>query len=143
MSGSNIGDGLVTTLTTASAFDAGNVSKDDFGVMDTTSMCAIIVQPWGLANTTHAYGKPAWDIAWNIGLDVYVRDTGDPQEVLHNIWKVATEVLAAVQADTSLNSSACGAVISSMTRPRDTWAEAGGQTWAPLYFTVTAMEVMV
>lgn len=141
MSGSNIGDGLVTVLTNASAFDSTNVSKDDYSILEKTAACALVVQPSGLVNRGHAYGR-SWAITWTIRIDGFVRDIGDPLQTLRNLWKLPDEVLAAVNADQSLNSSACQAMIVSGTRPKDILVNVGGQIWLPFDFIVEALEVM-
>lgn len=141
MSGSNIGDGLVTTLTNASAFDSTNVTKDDYSILEKTAACALVVQPSSLTNEGHTYGR-SWAITWSIRIDGFVRDIGNPTQTLRNLWKLPDEVLAAINADQSLNSSACQAMIVSGGRPKDVLVDVGGQLWLPFDFVVEALEVM-
>lgn len=141
MSGSNIGDGLVTTLTDASPFDAGNVSKDDFGIMETTNACALIVMPGRLSAGEHTQAD-GWHLTWDIELRAYARDLGDTVQSMRNVWTLADEIVAAVRADTSLDSSACRSIVSSINRPFDTTVEIFGQTWFPLTCTVQADEYL-
>lgn len=140
MSGSNIGDGLVTTLLAASAFDSRNVSKNDYGILESTTACALIVQPASFGVDEHTYGRK-WATTWNLAVECYVRDLGNAQETLDNTWKIADEILGAVKADESLDSSACSAIVRTGDRPRDTYVEAGGIVWLPWYITVEALEV--
>jgi hypothetical protein len=139
MSGSNIGDGLITTLQAASSFSAGNLSKNDYGILETTTACALIVMPGGVAAAEHAFGG-AWHLVWDIGLEIYVKDLSDPIQSLNNVWLVEDAVVAAIRADTTLDSSACRAIVTSMDRPRGTMVEMHGNEWFPIYATVQAEE---
>jgi len=140
VSGSSLGDGLKTTLIAASAFDSGNVSLDDYGIMTTSNTCALIITPGGMSAERHAYGE-SWERTWDLEIEAYVKYTGDAQKALHNVWKLADEVIGAVYADQNLSSSACSAIVSDMDRPRNVEVEMGGNTWLPLYFTIEVMEV--
>lgn len=141
MSGSNIGDGLITTLTTASAFDVGNVTKNDYGILGTTAACALVVAPARFEGNVFAYGH-RWQINWAIDIDTYIKDTGDPVATLNNVWTISNEVIEAIRTDPSLNSSACQSVVSSMDNPREGIIEIAGNNWLPVYFTVTATETL-
>jgi len=140
MSGSNIGDGLIATLKAASAFDVTNVSGSDYGLLETSTACALIIQPASFGVDEKTYGR-TWGVTWNIDIECYVRDMGNPEQTLANVWTVSDQIIAAVKADESLNSSACQAIVRTGNRPRDTFVEAGGVVWLPWYITVEALEV--
>lgn len=139
MSGSNIGEGLETILVGASAFDADNVSRDDYGILETSSGCALIVLPGGADIEALTYSL--WQATWHIEIEGYIMDRGTPQETLPQVWTLMDEVVAAVKADQSLNSSACSAVVSNVERPQDVFTEVAGRVWLPVFFTVDALEV--
>ena len=140
MSGSTLGVGLKDTFIAASAFDSGNVSTDDYGIMETANACALIITPGGMGAERHAYGE-SWERTWDLDVEGYVKYDGDAQKALHRIWQLADEVIGAVYADQNLNSSACSAIVSGMDRPRNVEVEIAGNTWLPLYFTIEALEV--
>ena len=76
MSGSTLGIGLKNTFISSSAFDSGNVSLDDYGIMETANACALIITPGGVSIERHTYGE-SWARTWDLDVEAYVKYAGD------------------------------------------------------------------
>lgn len=141
MSGSAIADALVTMLGAASAFGSEAVSKDDYACLERASGSAVMVQPEGFSNIVLTFGAPTKKhVTWQIGLEVYVKDTGDPAKVLNRLWSVQDVIKGVIDSDDTALGTAKKVVLDRGTRPRDTYTEAGGATWLPYYMTILAEE---
>ena len=140
MSGSALGEALEDVLVGASAFDEINVSRCDYGIME-YSGCALVITPGGMTADRHAYGG-TWMCTWTLDVEGYVKVIGDPLDALYRTWTLIDEVVGAVSACQNLGTSACSAIVSNVERPRNTLAEMYGQDWVPVYFTITAQEVI-
>jgi len=108
--------------------------------METTA-CALVITPGGMGADFHTYG-PTWMCTWDLEVEGYVKVEGDAMAALHRAWTMIDEVVGAIAACPSLNSSACSVIVSNVDRPRDTLAYQYEQEWIPVYFTITAKEVI-
>jgi|GEM_PF-5527530 len=146
MSIQGVRDGLIATLVAASAFDTGQISGCDYGVLEISDSCAILVMPLGISSEPITFGAPRQRlITWELDVQAYVKDMGDPVTVLGNLWVIADEMRAAIDSDDTLNGSCKKSMIRSATQPKGTGrgpdaVDAGGATWIPWYFTVAADE---
>ena len=146
MSLQGVRDGLIVTLAAASAFDTKQISGSDYGILETSDSCAIMVMPLGISSEPLTFGAPRQRlITWELDVQAYVKDTGDPITVLGNLWVIADEVRGALDSDDKLDSSCKKAKIRSATQPKGVGrgpdaVDAGGATWIPWYFTVAADE---
>ena len=146
MSLQGVRNGMIAILTGASAFDANQVSGCDYGVLETSDSCALLVMPIGIASEPITFGAPrARLITWELEVQAYVKDTGNPVAVLGNLWTIADEVRGALDSDDTLSGSCKKAKITGATQPKGEGRgpgaiEAGGAVWFPWYFTVAADE---
>ena len=141
MSASAIADALKTMLSAASAFGAQGVALDDYVVLERVSGCACVIQPVGFTNEFMTFGSAGGDrTVHEIGLECYVKDTGDPRRALAGMWQVEDLVKDVISGDRSCQGTAQSLRLSRGARLRDTYVEAGGATWLPYYMTVLAEE---
>lgn len=146
MSGSAIRDGLKNTLTTSSAFSTAEVTVDDWGILGRTSNCAIVIGPASEVRVDfHSYGRN-YGLIHTYPVFGYVRDTGDPTRVPSDAQKLQDELIAALQADESLNSTACAIESIAIRMPQaptggPVLLDIGGQSWMPVFMDVSALEV--
>jgi len=140
----SVRDGLITVLTAASAFDASQVSGCDYGILETSDSCAIMVMPVGIASEPITFGAPRQRlVTWEIEIQAYVKDIGDTITVLSNVWTIADEVRGALDSDDTLDGSCKKSKITGAAQPKGSGGgpemlDAGGATWIPWYFTVAA-----
>lgn len=142
VSGSAIRGGIKSVLTSASMFDAAQVSVNDYAILGRTSNCAIIVQPPDVDVDPHAFGRD-WAATYSFPCEGYIRDRGQSAAVLNDVTRLIDDFLTAIQADESLNSTACAAAVTRVRVSRAAFGpnvlDAGGQSWIPVVFTVEAL----
>lgn len=140
MSGSAMADGLISILTSASAFDSSNVSKNDFGTIEQAATCALIVRPWSWEAERFTFGNEM-KVIWDLLVECYIKDSGTSTTDLNNLWKINQEIFVAVQNDASLNNSACDA-LPRRGQMHDDLFEALGSGWLRTDIIVEAWETI-
>lgn len=142
-SSSGLADALITTLQTqsASVFNTSNVTKNDFGLLDTTnSGCVFMVLPGGFEREPLGFGTPSLQRVQQLSITAYVRDTGNSTTTLNKIWQLEKDLGNALDANCTLSGSATFAYL----KHGDPWTEdnfleTGGQIWAVQRFTVEVL----
>lgn len=149
ISGSMFADALITTLTTnsGSIFDSasltGNLSKNDFGILDTTvSACVFIILPGAFTNKPLSYGNPmSLESSYELRIKAMVRDVGNSACVLNMVWQAERDLSSTLQADETLGESAMLAYL----EHGGGWdgmtvVSSGGTDWIPLDFSVRVIQ---
>ncbi len=144
-SGSVLTDALVATLVSKSAsiFDStaqtGNVSKNDWGMLDTTrSGCVYMVFAPAFDLKEHVYGGAEF-CGGTFTIKGCIRGTGNSVETMNKTFQAEPDLRAAIYADDTLGGSAMHA---HLTRGSGWNGETFLQTpnsataWIPLDFTV-------
>lgn len=100
----NIADGLLAVLSASSAFGATAVSKNSYGVLDTSSGSCAVIQPRVMVSHPSGLGVngPRSGV-YTLNVRGFLRDTGDPQAVLDRVWSIMDTIHDAVAADETLN----------------------------------------
>lgn len=146
---SALADALIATLTTksASVFDSasrtGNITKNDFGILDTTtSACMFFVFPGPFQNDPLSFNNTAGNVPHSrtqtfkvLGA---VKDTGNVITTLNNVWKLPDDIDNALSADDTLGGSAMFAYLARGDGWDDTKFLAGqlGVAWAYQTFDI-------
>ena len=149
-SGSILADALINTLVaqSASIFDStaqtGNVSKNDWGRLDTTrSGCVYMIFAPAFSLKEEVFGGTEF-CAWTFNVKCCIRDTGNSIETMNKTFQAEPDLRAAIYADYTLGGSAMNARV---TRGGGWNGETFLQTpnsataWIPLDFTVEAETV--
>ena len=140
-------DGLINVLADASMFSRDQISACDFGIA-VHSACSIIIQPGAGTNfqplTFSTFAAAAcknrqqmetWEI---IGI-LLIKDTGNPEKLLGDLWQGADDIFDAVDVDHTLDGNACIARITAISRPSiDAFVTQGDQDFGFLTFEVEA-----
>jgi len=138
----DIRDGLARTLTACGPYVDAEISACDFGILESTSACAIVFTP-GADTVFEAmtFGAAGVDAkSWSIDGAVYVKDTGDPLLFFGRVWQAHDDFFNTVKKDRSLNSTAKFGRVVSMSYNPDVGREAGGAFWGEIKFRVVAEE---
>jgi len=111
-SGSILVDALIATLVSKSAsiFDSsspkGNLTKDDWGRLDTTtSGCIYILFAPAFAPKEFAFGNAQY-VNYSISIKCCIRDTGNSVETMNKTFQAEPDLRAAIMADDTLGGSA-------------------------------------
>jgi len=133
------GNAIINDLVESGSFLRRQVSMNDYGVLDNTSGCAIVLQPGNSTFEVIAYGGVTRDL-WGLVAECYVRDTGIVTETLTRTWDIIDAVMGAVSGGSNGNSGDMTSKVSTITKPRDTFVEFGGNDFIPIYVTIVVQE---
>lgn len=148
-SSSSLVDAFIATLKShsASVYNDQNVSKNDFGLLDTTtSGCVLIVLPGGFDSRLGTYGDPSTQFpTWRLNIRSFVKDTGNSVETLNRVWQVEKDLRATMNQDDTLGGSAMSAILTN----GGGWdgnsfiGSETGVVWIPQNFTLQVVQVDV
>lgn len=134
-------------LVDASMYNEDQISACDFGIA-AFATCSIIIQPGPNSNfrplTFGTFADSACNAMqqfenWSITGILLVKDTGDSKKLLADLWIGADDLFDAIDADNTLNNSACMARITAISRPSiDAFVTQGDQDFGFLTFDVEA-----
>lgn len=140
-------DGLINVLADASMFSRDQISACDFGIA-MHSTCSIIIQPGAGSNfeplTFSTFAAAACKNRqqmenWSITGIMLVKDTGNPENLLGDLWQGADDLFDAIDADNTLDGNACMSRITSISRPSiDAFVSQGDFDFGFLTFEVEA-----
>ena len=144
MSLQSIRNGLYTTLTACGPWAASEISTCSFGVLEAVSACAIVYLP-GPTSTFEqlTYGKVSGGdrAAWGISGAVYIKHTGDDEQLLSRCWQAHDDIYATISKDRTLDGAADNAYVAQITFDKDVSIEAAGAMWAIIDFQIVADEL--
>ena len=145
MSIASIRGGLYTHITTCGPWAANQVSTCSFDNLESTNgACAITFFPEGTTTIeplTMGRSNVVEDkVDWRIGGTLWIRDTGDPTDVLNRIWLGYDDLLTTLRKDNSLGGTAQAAFLVSITQRTVDFRTAGGHLWKPVDWVVVAQE---
>jgi hypothetical protein len=140
-SASAIGDALVTMFSAASQFGSGNVAKNSYKVLETSTGSCLTVQ-WVRYNYTPlAFGVPMTGRrTWSFSLKCWVRDTGNPTAAVDRVWKATDNIVACLTADDTLQGTVDLVNNINAFRDPELAITIGGATWLPFEFTLDAIQ---
>ncbi len=142
MSASAIADGLVTNLSAASVFGNGCVSKTSYQILESSACQAAIVQWARLKSEAITFGDPRdRQRTWNFIVECYLRDLGDPVQLLTRVWSLTDTVIASIESDETLQGT-CDEV-NTITGAHDSKSalNIGGATWLTFDLNLEAIEL--
>ncbi len=142
MSASAIADGLINNLSAASVFGGSNVSKNSYQVLETSCCQAAVIHWTRLTSEPVTFGDPRdRQRTWNFVIECYLRDTGDPVQLLTRVWSLTDTVLASIESDETLQGT-CDEM-NTITGSRDSKSALtiGGATWLTFDLNLEAIEL--
>lgn len=123
-------DALITNLSAASVFGAGQVAIT-YDVMESTSGCCCIVNWQELQSESMTFGNNRREI-WTFLLEAKVKDLGDPFQLTANTFAVIDKIVATFKTDDRLQGEAQGIGRLAANRVPGEAETIGGATWLPV-----------
>ncbi len=142
MSASAIADGIISNLSAASVFGTGNVSKSSYQILESSACQAAMVYWTRLTSEPATFGNPRdRDHIWSFTVECYLRDTGDPVQLLNRVWSLTDTVIASLESDDSLQGT-CDA-LNTITGAHDSKSalNIGGATWLTFDLNLEVVEL--
>lgn len=130
---------IIDDLIESGSFLRRQVSACDYGVLDNTSGCAIVLQPGHSTFEVIAYGGVMENL-WGIVAECYVRDTGIVTQTLTRTWDIIDAVEGAISGGSNANSGDLRTQVTTISRTRDLFVEFGGNDFIPVYVTIQVAE---
>lgn len=145
----NMRNGVLDVLVSSGKWTRSEISGCDFGVA-VNSACAVILQPGPDSRITPldfgTFGSAACGARdkrreWRISGILLIKDRGNPELMLGDLWQGVDDLYTALSVDDSLNGMACVATLETISRPTmDSFIEAGGIDYGFLTFSLVAEE---
>jgi hypothetical protein len=145
-----IRNAIHTHLAASGPFSASEISACSFAVLEQVSACCITFFPEGtseiqpLANSDgQTFGSQtpiSQSRAWRIGGTLWIRDTGDAEDVLKRIWQGYDDLYTTFHKDNSLGETCQNAVLVSINAQAGVGVNAGGHWWQRVYWVLVADE---
>ena len=134
-------NGAVATLVASGPYSAEQISTCDYGVVERSSGCAIIIHPEEGDFEPVTFGGQAnvsdkWAVV-KFNIENYIQFTGDSQKYLNDVWTAMDDLKTTYGKDDTLQSSACFAWLSNIRFNIDEGYEMGGKDWGLVRATLT------
>ena len=137
-----IRNGAVATIQAGGKWAASEISTCDLGISE---LCAsmVFLQPQRVAVTPltmmgASMSRQKMRVYSLFGL-VLVKDQGDPTKLLENMWVATDDIYDSINADDTLNGTACAAHIAEISRPSiDSFLSNGAHDFGYLSFRIDA-----
>jgi hypothetical protein len=140
-----IRNGLFRTLTACGPWDETEISTCDFGIIESTSGCALMFLPGTTTITPNRNNNaPARGYlrAWGINGEAYLKDTGDPELVLSRVWQVHDDLYNTIRKDDTLNGAAFSSTLNGFSFDINTSGrDVNGQLFFVVGFGMVAEEI--
>ena len=145
-SASALADSLIAVLKaqSASLFQTANLSKNDFGILDTTpGASAYIVLPGPFSEDLATFGNPARQLpTYILQVRAFCKDDGNPVSTINRVWQSELDLRGTLLSDDTLS----GSVMTAQLRRGsgwngDTFVESGGNVWIPVDYEVEVITI--
>lgn len=124
---------------TASALGTKAVSRNNFAVLETSASTAAIVTFNGVTSEPDAMGTGRAR-RWTIGVDVFVKDTGNPTALLDTVASATDALLPLLEAAETWNGVVDIVQNVTATFRLEDMVQAGGAAWVPVSFVLEALD---
>ena len=139
---SAIADALVTMFSAASMFGSGNVAKNSYKILETSTGSCLTVQWTRFTSTPMTFGVPmSGRETWSFSLKCWVRDTGNPFAAVDRVWQATNNIVACLAADDTLLGTVDFVSGINAARDPEMSISVGGATWLPFEFTLDAVQL--
>lgn len=144
MSLAAIRNALFAHFTASGPFTASEISTCTFDVLESVSGSCLTFFPEGVTEIEPlAFGTggvTADKRNWRIGGTLWIRDTGNPLDVLSRIWQSYDDLYSTLHKDPGLGGTADQARLTTISHNRDRFMEIHGHLWKPVEWVVVAEE---
>lgn len=128
-SASAMADGFLALLGAASVFGSDNVSKNSYKILETSACAAVVISYARAVSEPVAFGDYNRQRDWVFNLRLYLRDTGNPIDLLNRTFTATETMLDALETDPTVQGTAVKInSIDINNSPGETFV-VGGQTW--------------
>lgn len=132
------GSALIDDFVESGSFAWDQVSACDYGVLDGSAACALLVWPGGGAGNWATWNTV--EFAWNLQVRAFIRDTGNPCAVLTRVWDIQDAIIEVVLTGSNVNTLYRKALPVAIDAPMDTFYEFHGHDFIPVTVTVQIEE---
>ena len=140
-----IRNGLYAHMVASGPFLAREISTCSFDVLESTNgACAITFFAEGATQIeplTYGRSNVVEDhVHWRIGGTLWIRDSGNPVDVLSRIWQGYDDLLTTLRKDNSLGGTSQAAFLVQISQRTQDFKSMGGHVWKPIEWVVVAQE---
>ena len=136
---SPIADALVTVLSAGSDLGAQAVSKDDYMVLMSSSIAAVV--DWTNLQATKMTMGSDLRYQWTFTVSLFIRETHDPVATKQRVWSVGDKIAKACADNQTLLDTVKDINSFSMSRrPGEAFTLPAGDTWLPIDLSITVTE---
>jgi len=139
MSASAITNALYNMFSATSAFGPGNVSCCSYAILENAACAALFISWSGLNNDVETF-QTGRKRNWDFQMRAFIRDTGDPEQVLGRVISYADIITTTFEADQTLQGSCTLVPRVTMSRNPELALSVNGATWLPFDVLLTAQE---
>ena len=144
MSITAIRNAIFAHLVASGPYSASEISTCAYDVLEMNTACVVTFFPEGqtqIEPLTMGRSNVVEDhVHWRIGGTVWLRDTGDPTDVLSRQWTAYQDLLTTFRKDNSLGGTAQAAFLSSISTKSNGFWSAGGHVWKMVDWVLVAEE---
>jgi hypothetical protein len=131
---------IIDDLVDSGSFLRTQVSACDYGVLDTSGGCAVVVRPGNSTMEQIGYGGGELN-TWGFIVQGYVRDTGNVTEFLGRVYDMHDALREAINTGTNANTAMLTTkVVSTLHSPDTSFVSPGGNDFSLVTANVTARE---
>ena len=129
---------LVSDFIESGSFHWDQVSACDYGVLDGSAACALMIWPQGGTGTWATYNSV--EFSWTFQVRAFLRDTNNPCAVLTRVWQIIDNIVEVVLTGSNVNTLNRRALPVAIDAPMDTFYEFSGHDFIPVTVTVQVEE---
>jgi hypothetical protein len=130
---------IIDDLVDSGSFLRTQVSACDYGILDRTTGCAVIVRPSNSSFELVGYGGGRID-TWGFAAEGFIRETGDVVETLTRVLDMQDALLGAISNGSNANCASVSTVVRSMGHNPNVFFEAGGNAFLMVTAQITSTE---
>ncbi|MFH1745562.1 MAG: hypothetical protein ABIG44_00825 [Planctomycetota bacterium] len=132
------GAALISDFIESGSFAWDQISACDYGVLDGSAACALMVWPGGGAGNWATWSTV--NFTWNLQVRAFLRDTNNPCAVLTRVWDIQEAIIAVVLTGSNVNTLTRKALPVAIDAPMDTFYEFHGHDFIPVTVSVQIEE---
>ena len=131
---------IIDDLVESGSFLRTQVSACDYGILNKTTGCAVILRPSTATFVPHAaYGGGSID-TWGFIAECYIRHMKDPEVSLKNVIQMYDVIKTAVSSGSNANTIILTTKVNSISHNPNVFFTAGGADFLLVTANITSME---
>jgi len=144
MPATEIKDGLITTLSAASAFGENGVSTN-YSVLEGSAGSCLVISWLNVGSGKTTFGPSQIERLWTFSVEIFLQDQGDHVKLMNKPFEAIDTIIATLESDPTVQGTATDVSrISAFHRPSAfrELVEAGGITWLMFNIEVDVKEFL-